>query len=531
MFRLLIADDEYLARYAFCSILKKHFSDIDVVGEAENGMDALEQTRLLKPNIVILDIRMPGISGLAAAEQILSELPDTIIIIISAYDDFEYLQKALELGAKAYFLKPFHTSSIISKLKRILECINAERTQKTPPMLENNLLMIKKMVHKELVKSYINGGVPVTDTLFYEKFFEYDIQQGYFIIVVLKDLADTIREDSIHYTLFREKILNSVSESLEYLCFHMMGNFMLNYIPIFIPTQKQYNFKTESMLIAKEILRKLNYHRLQASIAIGTVYTTPEKFHLSYQEAFSGLMSLKPSEIKVFSTPLHTACPFPYPYQMEGHLTDELRQKNISSAQKTAMEIISLIIGSSMELNLKKEYITQLFATIKHTLHTLGFDMEPLHFKWPFSSYAYLENDEELLTFSASYLGHLSETLMKQIQEPNYALIRKVEYYLNIHLTDASKLSLEHIASYLGLSPQYVSKIFKDQFSVTYTEYITMKRIELAKEYLVQKSNTVSHVAELIGYYDLNYFCRVFKKFTGVTPKEYRRLAISPHST
>lgn len=159
---------------------------------------------------------------------------------------------------------------------------------------------------------------------------------------------------------------------------------------------------------------------------------------------------------------------------------------------------------------------------MKHIIHALGFDMEAFNIQWPFSAFAYLENEEELLTFCMTYLDDFINILAQQIQSPNYALIKKVEYYLSMHLTDAACLSLENMAAYLSLSPQYVSKIFKEEYSQTFTEYITWRRIELAKTYLMQSSATVSQIAEMAGYSDNNYFCRVFKKLTGMTPKEYR---------
>lgn len=334
MIKLLIADDEYLSRHAFSSILKNSFSEISIADEAENGMEALEKARALKPDIIAMDIRMPGINGLAAAEQILSEMPSTIIIIITAYDDFDYLQKALELGAKAYFLKPFHGGSIVTKLKRIINCMKTDRERKAHPDLDGNLKGIEKIVHKELVRTYINGGTLTKSTAFYLDFFHYDIRQGYFLLVVFHDLADSLREDAIHYTLFREKITLSISESLEYLCFHMLGNFMLNYVPIFIPVQSNYNFKTESRLIGKEILRKLNYHRLSASVAIGTVKTGSEFFHLSYDEALSALRILQPDEIKIIPALTKELPSCSYPYTMEGQLTDELRKKILQKPER-----------------------------------------------------------------------------------------------------------------------------------------------------------------------------------------------------
>lgn len=522
MIQLLIADDEYLSRHAFSIILEKNFPEINIAGEAETGMDALEKTRILRPDIVIMDIRMPGINGLAAAEQILSELPSTIIIIISAYDDFDYLQKALELGAKAYFLKPFHSSSIVTKLKRIINCMKTNREKRANPDLEGNLKGIEKIVHKELVRSYINGGTLTRSNAFYLDFFHYEIHQGYFMLIIFHDLADSLREDAIHYTLFREKISLSISESLEYLCFHMMGSFMLNYIPVFIPVQPNYNFKTESTLIGKEILRKLNYHRLSASIAIGTVKTGSEYFHLSYEEAASALRSLSPNEVKIIPILSKISSSCTYPYALESQLTDELRKKNITEARKISREIIYQILTPPEDLTLKKEYITQHFASMKHIIHSLGFDMEAFNTQWPFSSFAYMENEEELLTFCMSYLDDFINILSRQMQSPNFALIKKVEHYLSAHLTDASCLSLENLASYLGLSPQYVSKIFKEEYSQTFTEYITWRRVELAKTYLLQTSSTVAQIAEMTGYTDTNYFCRVFKKLTGMTPKEYK---------
>lgn len=522
MFKLLIADDEYLSRHAFSVILKKNFPEISIVGEAENGIEILEKARAVLPDIIVMDIRMPGINGLAAAEQILSEMPSVVIIIISAYEEFDYLQKALELGVKAYILKPFHTNSIVTKLKRIINCIKTEREAKVHPHVEFRLNVIEKTVQKELVRTYINNGVLTKSTAFYMDFFHYDIQQGYFLLVIFHNLTDSIREDASHYTFFREKISLSISESVEYLCFHMVGNFILNYLPVFIPVQANDSFQTDSMLIGKEILRKLNYHHLPASISIGTVKTGVESFYLSYQEALSGLNKLAPGEIKIMKPSSKSTPRFSYPHDMEDILIQELKKKNLSQAGNISRKMISEIITAPEDLSLKKEYIAQHFAAMKHTLHSLGFDMNDFNHQWPFSSLSYMENEEELLTFCTIYLDNLIAILSRQNQSSNFALTKKVETYLSEYLTDASHLSLENMASYLGLSPQYVSKIFKEEYSQTFTEYIAWRRVELAKSHLRQTDFTVSQIAKMVGYTDSNYFCRIFKKLTGMTPKEYR---------
>src|SRR5581483_2831509 len=102
--RVLLAEDHTLVRQGFRRMLEDE-PRIAVVGEASTGLSAIEQCRQLKPDIVVMDLSMPELGGLEATAEILKELPDTKVLILSMYSNEAYVRKAFEVGAKGYILK------------------------------------------------------------------------------------------------------------------------------------------------------------------------------------------------------------------------------------------------------------------------------------------------------------------------------------------------------------------------------------------------------------------------------------------
>lgn len=116
MIKLMIVDDEYLSRFALRTLISKKISGIEIIGEAENGRQAIELNRKLRPEIIIMDIKMPGISGIDASMEIINEFPETNILILTAYDNFGFIKRALDIGVKGYILKPIKEAEVIDKL-------------------------------------------------------------------------------------------------------------------------------------------------------------------------------------------------------------------------------------------------------------------------------------------------------------------------------------------------------------------------------------------------------------------------------
>ena len=124
MYKLLIVEDEALERRALRIIINKNFNDIDIIGDAKTGLDAVELARKFKPDIILMDIEMPEASGLEAQEAIIEFLPNVTTIILSAYDNFQFAQTAIRLKVFDYILKPAKPSDLSDVLGKAIDHIN-----------------------------------------------------------------------------------------------------------------------------------------------------------------------------------------------------------------------------------------------------------------------------------------------------------------------------------------------------------------------------------------------------------------------
>lgn len=158
MYKLMIVDDEFMARDVLKTVINENFEQVTVICEAVNGKQAIEFNRLYKPDIILMDIRIPGINGIEASRQILEEEPDVVILMISAYDEFNYIQQALDLGIKGYMLKPIKDEEVVEKINKCLKFISESRTSSNVnKKFEKTVSIIKPLIQKEIVSSIITG--------------------------------------------------------------------------------------------------------------------------------------------------------------------------------------------------------------------------------------------------------------------------------------------------------------------------------------------------------------------------------------
>lgn len=135
IFRLLVVDDEPIERDAIRLLVQRHLPEIELVGEAGGGRQAVEMAERLKPDVVLLDIQMPGLNGLEAMREIKARAPDTRCMIVSAYDYFHFAQEALHLGADAYLLKPVKRDRMVEALREAVAGIARDRSRREEQIL------------------------------------------------------------------------------------------------------------------------------------------------------------------------------------------------------------------------------------------------------------------------------------------------------------------------------------------------------------------------------------------------------------
>ncbi|MBH8576213.1 response regulator transcription factor [Nostocaceae cyanobacterium CENA369] len=135
MIRILLVEDQFLIRQGIKSLLESNL-DMQVIGEAENGQRALEQIPALKPDIVLMDIRMPVMDGVAATKAIAQNYPDAKVLVLTTFDDDEYVSQAMRLGAKGYLLKDTEPDELALAIRAVYK----GHTQLGPGLFEKALV-------------------------------------------------------------------------------------------------------------------------------------------------------------------------------------------------------------------------------------------------------------------------------------------------------------------------------------------------------------------------------------------------------
>ncbi|MDY0404803.1 response regulator [Virgibacillus sp. 179-BFC.A HS] len=138
--RIIIAEDELLERKAMKKFIAENFPSMEVVAEAENGRKAIQLAAEKSPDLMLMDIKMPGINGLDAIETIQKEQPHIKFIVVSAYDSFAYAKKAMQFGIKDYILKPSRKEEIVQTLLRVKKEVTAARERQKEKHQTNELL-------------------------------------------------------------------------------------------------------------------------------------------------------------------------------------------------------------------------------------------------------------------------------------------------------------------------------------------------------------------------------------------------------
>lgn len=157
MLKILIADDEVIERKYLTSVFQKHTDKFKLIATAQNGKEIVELADKYKPDVIIMDISMPCMSGLDASYIIKQKHPETIILLNTAYAEFEFARKAVEYSLDAYLLKPAKEPQII---ETIFNCYNKKTKQTaTPSQYVNSVVTEHKSTSNHtisMIKEYIN---------------------------------------------------------------------------------------------------------------------------------------------------------------------------------------------------------------------------------------------------------------------------------------------------------------------------------------------------------------------------------------
>ena len=188
MMKILLADDEKYDRETVKHIIKEKFSDELEVYEAKNGREAIELSESIRPDIVIMDIKMPGIDGIQALKEISASLPNLYSIILTAYDYFDFAIEAVKINVKEYLLKPFAKDEIIEKISIGIKFVKKEQNKRRSEIEDKEkIYTLLPVLENQLSDLIINDKLIGVDYGMYLQCLNMNFINSYAMVISIKD--------------------------------------------------------------------------------------------------------------------------------------------------------------------------------------------------------------------------------------------------------------------------------------------------------------------------------------------------------
>ena len=523
MYRILIADDEGIVTQSLQFIIDRNFKGECETAVAHNGRQAIEVAETFRPDIALLDIQMPGINGLKAMEEIRTQNPKTRILILTAYNNFDYAKEAIRLGAVDYLMKPINKTVITERLTDIMHQIDAERQKR-----EDDLQIREKM---EAVIPIIENGF-VGSLIFQDEYRdsgeEYrhllNITEEYGIVLVMEWgewNEQRGMENPIGSGVRVHRDYARLTERIKVYFRAFISNIMGNKVVCILPqADPRMEYQDRINLIEKaRNLKESLQQTLNADCRIGIGSVQPwASMNRSYQEALKALRHGKRGVTHIDDL-LARDTRTQQQQTMEQNFIDAVCSGNEREARQEASVYAEwLLQNQGRDLTGAAMQLTELLLVTAKKIEQQG-GMDPLtqgDVRKIYNSSSGEEIQSEFIRLAVL----ITQAVVIQDDRESDNIIQKARTYIDQNY--ARDLSLDDVAREVGISPYYFSKLFKEQTGQNFIDYLTGLRIETAKHLLEDPAMSVKEICIRSGYSNQNYFSRIFKKSTGMTPTEYR---------
>ncbi len=527
MINLMIVDDEERARLGIRRLIDWESHGVSIVGEAADGAEALDLMRLTPVDILLTDIRMPVMDGLRLIEQVAVEYPHVKCVIMSGFDEFSYARKAMALGAKDYLLKPSRRQEILDMVLKLIADIEEERLQSRN--LENlkhgfreSIPLLKEKTLSRLVLAEDQPYNRLLDTLHMNGL---DFPYLFFGTVVLQ--IDNFQALQQKYTnedieLYKYGLKNITEEVLSEF-FHCVAFEYQDIIIAILNTEEWLSIEDLTPHVETVQQSVNSYLKFSVSVGIGSFDKQVTHIRNSYMEALKALETryfLGEGKIVGFMDAVDDDSQTSYPLKEEKAILQAVISGDGTEIRTRLNEFHrALKPESTSKDHVLKSTFAFLFALYRfcieknlNTNEVFGHNLTELTHILAHSSTDYI-------------LQALSETLLRISEQLNAKknsnkLFQSALDY--IELNYRKDISRETVASEVYITPGYLSLLFKQNLKTNFLEYLHKIRIEQACIRLRDKGLRIGDIAHEVGYNDEKYFFQVFKKYTGMTPNQFR---------
>lgn len=533
MHKVLIIDDDRIIRKGLITTIPWENHGFQVIGEAADGEQGLKIIEKYHPHIVISDIRMPFMDGLDMAGVVRERYPTIKVILLTGYNDFSYAHQAIKVRAFDYLLKPIDKEILLEKVEKAAVEWDEEnqaqrRISEANPFYRKNFfktLLEHRGVEdeKELLKEARSLGIQLTG----QTFIVFLIKIDEYYKGVEKDAESTKQREVLKYCVSNicEELIRIEGEGgvveLE------SDELILIYSSHKLPEQAE----EKARILAEEIKDTVKkYSRTTLTVVLGRAYQGICSIDLSYREARSALAFRHfIGKDKVFST-IDIGI-FPdnnNDIQIKGKEHEFINNVKLGFVQE-ALEVLN---------DLESEMMQQNYISL-HNVRILSVQLLIALFKgasewgkgWESTQQADvasyynqingMQTISEIMNLLRQVTYDLSKFIMGQREKQGGYAVAAATKYIEEHYAKQG-LSLQEIARHVHMNPVYMSVLFKQEKNITFSDFLLQLRMKNAMEMLRCHNMKTYEVSEAVGYGSPEYFSVCFKKYTGVSPTEFK---------
>ncbi len=532
MFKLFLVEDEIVVREGIRNNIFWEQYGFSYAGDAPDGELALPLIRQIQPDLLITDIRMPFMDGLALVEVVRKELPRTKIIIISGYDDFSYAQQAIRMGVEQYLLKPIVKDKIAETLSTLQKKMEAElQQQEYLTRFQREAQEYETFSRRRFFERIVTGGMSVSEITETAQALGVDVNAPFYNMMLFS-LSSAGYDGSTPegYTdvlaAVQDKVTKYIVSRPELILFRW------NVTSYAVLIKGQREDITRMMQDCVENIRNrciLAGNYVDWHIACGTpvprLGALPACFAeanriLSYRYLCPQEHVLSEASIGSFQKKSASAAG-----AGEGELDHERIRGFLSGGAKEETEhfVDQLLrgVGEGVPVSLFCRYLTMTVCYVAaEYVDSIGCRKDGF---WPAELRPKVAcTPEDAHRHACQVIKQTIELRDSESKRQQRELLSKAIGFIDAHYPEES-ISLDRVAKNVNISPNYFSAIFSQEVGQTFVEYLTGKRIGEAKRLLRHTDKRSNEIAGAVGYKDPHYFSFVFKKVAGCTPSEYRR--------
>ena len=530
MYKILIADDENEIIDNVKCVLEQQVQVTFQIMTARTGRKSIEVADEFRPDIVFMDLELPGISGIDAMREIRNNHPNVIFVIVSACAKFEYAKEAIGIGILDYISKPFEQQSMVKVLKNAVLKVDEEKKKRSLDLeMKEKLEIITPIIENGFINALLYQKSEKSEIDHFCTLLSIEEKEGCFISLQFGELSDKDHMQNVIGTSVRlQKEYVWIKDIIKQHFRCCVGAMMGNKISIFVPQnrvnlEQEYELRIQMIEQARKMVRDLRNQfdaRFKAGIgAIHSIYNLGE----SYNEAIRSLeYNTSDSVVHINDLPILCEYEKDYPVDVEMQLLKSVEMGSINDAVYHAKCFFEWMVNSYRE-NVMDIKIKVLELVLQ--AESIGFENGGMVYRFVGRS-EYLErlmeiqNFQQLQKWFVEKIEHVCRNIRLKKDESTSDVVTRAKEYIELYY--AKDIDLDEVSKYLQISPYYFSKLFKKKTGKNFIEYLTQIRMEHAKILLRNSSMSMKEICMEVGYSDANYFSRAFKKNVGLSPTEYK---------